>query len=84
MTSSRTSAGARTAVTWGVIAVSAAGAVGAAALAYSEAAGPDATSTAAPGGNTWTTAPTTTSQIPGLNGAPPAQNRGAFTRSRGS
>jgi len=84
MTSSKGAHGTRTAATWGLLALSAVGAVGTTALAHSKAAGPDSTSTAAPAGNTWTTAPTTTTVIPGFNGAPPAANRGVFTRSRGS
>ena len=84
MTSTKAGPRRRTAVTWGLIALSAAGAVGATAVAYSEATGADSTMTASSGGNTWTTAPTTTTQIPGINGAPPAPNRGVFTRSRGS
>jgi hypothetical protein len=85
MTSPKAGPGKRAAVTWGLIALSAAGAVGATALAYSDAADSDSTSTAAPADNTWTTAPATTTLLPpGFNGAPLAPNRGVFTRSRDS
>jgi hypothetical protein len=85
MTSPKAAAGKRAAVTWGLIALSASGAGGATALAYSEAADSGSTSTAAPADNTWTTAPVTTTLMPpGFNGAPLAANRGVFTRSRSS
>ena len=85
MTSPKAVAGKRAAVTWGLIALSATGAVGATALTYSEAADSGSASTAAPVDNSWTTAPASTTLMPpGFNGAPLAPNRGVFTRSRGS
>jgi hypothetical protein len=85
MTSPKAAEGKRAAVTWGLIALSASGAVGATALAYSDAADSGLTSTSAPADNTWTTAPATTTLMPpGFNGAPLAPGRGVFTRPRGS
>lgn len=80
----------RTTVTWGLIVASTAGAVGASALAYSDTAksfSDDSTytdSAPATGGffeNTWTT-PTTTTALPGFNGAPLSPR--VHTRSYGS
>lgn len=81
----------RTFVTWGVVALSAAGAVGASVLAYNDTAQDYSTTTdSAPpiGGisdNTWTTTSTTTPRGPNQNGTHLASGSGGtHTRSRGS
>jgi len=80
-----------TTVTWGLVALSAAGAVGASALAYSATAkSPSDSTESAPTTNgvfenTWSTPPTTTTTAPpGFNGAPLGPAYGSHTRSRGS
>lgn len=79
----------RTALTWGLIAVSATGAVGAAALASNEARTYTGSYDAAPLiapviEGTMMQNPTTTTSVPGLNGAPLRSGYGSHTKSRGS
>lgn len=82
----------RTVATYGLMVLSAAGAVGASALAYSDTADvpSDSTQSAPPTDgvfeNTQSTQPTTTTQAPpGFNGAPPlAPGSSGHTRSHGS
>lgn len=84
--------GQRTAVSWGLIAVSAAGAVGVTALAYSEAKADGGS----PGVHVYTDGLrptgaliegpliTTSTTMPGMNGAPLRSTKGTHTKSHGS
>ena len=80
-----------TAVSWGLVALSAAGAVGASALAYTDTVKSPSTDNANPPrgydvieGTGPTTPTTTTTLPPGFNGSPLGPGSGMHTRSRGS